>query len=620
MNNMEKTMELELNPYDRLVEGQQEHEAQAVTKESDLQGEHSREQTIAVERVSENRRPENRKSEGGRTGSRRPENRRTETATTVPDMTEAAKPVEIVPLSGKAIFNTMASREYGNSYSMEAEIEEDLLVPDTEPDMDIILNTSAIVGSAGFSMEDNVGADDAGAGTVRGELALEVLYQAASASADVRSNKLILLKNQVPFKRAWKENFSDSAQMEVSVRIRNIECRIINERKYRVKIRIDITAIEIVSYERKMFEDIRDEELEFLKETASILNIAFTKNKESEINENLPIDNDRIKPLKILKSSFISAENHRQFTGEKLVLNETIWVRILYLAEIASQGNLSSQPMLFQGKIDNTQFIPLDGSKNITACRISSDASAMNVQINDAANGFSIEGPIKTKVDFFDMIQRDIVVDFYNKNEDMACDNKEEIVCCGFETKITEQTVRETITMQQESSESQRIVYTDASVMETDINESNGKAEIKGKLQLEILTMTDSNMFSLAKKICEFSTIVDMPENSSRYVTDSRIFVREINADIANQSQINIMAQLQIEMDICQEGTIKLITNPCIVRDEDSGKNYPIIIYIVKENDTIWDIAKRYRVSMDHITRINKVDSISEGMKIVIAK
>lgn len=594
MNNMEKTMELEMNPYDRLVERQQEDMAQVVRKEIVPQEQH----------------------EPVRHGS--------DTGAAAPDMGRAVNPVEIVPLSGKAVFSTMTSREYGNSYSMEAEIEEDLLVPDTEPDMDVILNTSATTGSVSFSMEDSIGVNDAGTigsnGTVRGELSLEVLYQAAATAGDVRSNKLILLKSQVPFKREWKETFSDLAQMEVSVRIRNIECRIINERKYRAKIRIDILATEIISHERKMFENIHDEELEFLRETASILNVAFTKNKESEINENLPIDNERIKPLKVLKSSFTAAENHRQLTSEKLVLNETIWVRILYLAEIASQGNLSSQPMLFQGKIDNTQFIPLDGSKNITACRINSDASTMQARINDAANGFTIEGHINTKVDFFDMIQRDIVADFYNKNEDMACDNKEETVCCGFETKIAEQTVRETITIQPESMEPQRIVYADASIVETNITEGERRAEVKGKLQLEILTMTDGNQFSLAKKICEFTAIVDLPENGSRYMTDSRIFVREINADIVNQSQINIMVQLQIEMDICKEGTIKLITNPCIIRDEDGGKNYPIILYIVKEDDTIWDIAKRYRVSMDHITQVNNVDSISEGMKIVIAK
>lgn len=594
MNDMEKTMELEMNPYDRLVEGQQEEKKKSVRKE-----------TVSHEPYESVK-------------------QRTDTKATGNDTGKAVKPVEIVPLSSKAIFSTMTSREYGNSYKMEAEIEEDLLVPDTEPDMDMILNISANAGSASFNIEDGISMNEAGTigsnGTVRGELFLEVLYQAAISAGDVRSNKMILLKNQVPFKKEWKENFSDLAQMEVSIRIKNIECRIINERKYRVKIRIDLLATEIISCERKMFEDIRDEELEFLREPASILNIAFTKNKESEINENLPVENDRIKPLKIIKSSFTVAENHRQLTGEKLVLNQTIWVRILYLAEIASQGNLSSQPMLFQGKIDNTQFISMDGSKNVTACRISSDASAMKVEINDAANGFKIEGNVKNKVDFFDMIQRDIVVDFYNKNEDMACDNKEETVCCGFDTKITEQTVRETITMQQDSMEPHRIIYADATVADIVISESERRAEVKGKLQLEILTVKEESRFSLAKKTCEFSTVVDLPEGSSRYVADSRVIVREINADIVNQSQINIMIQLQIEMDICREGAIKLITNPCIIRDEDGGKNYPIILYIVKEDDTLWDVAKRYRVSMDHITQINKVDSISEGMKIVIAK
>ena len=615
MSDMEKTIELEVNPYDRLVEDAGE---QVVPKPV------AQEPEVQVQNGSQAASTLPASSPSGATAS--------PIAASAAQNMQAlsyrmpAKPAEIIPLSDRAVYRTMDTREYGNSYSMTIELEEDMLVPDTEPDMEMILNGEASIDSITFTLEGSEGAGNSGGasrsenisnseGTVRGEAALELLYH----SGPSYNGKIFVLKNKVPFKREWKENFSEDVQVEVSGRVKSTECRIINERKYRAKISMEITAQEVVNRQRKIFENIQDEELEFLREKASILNVAFTKNKESEINEKLLINNEKIRPLQVLKSHFTVAENHRQLTSDKLVVNETIWVQILYTAEIASQGNLSSQPMMFTGKIDNTQFIPLDDRSNISGCRVSSDVNGLTADVNEEANGFTVSGTIRTKADFFSLMEQEIVADFYNINDDMACDNKEEPVCCGMETKISGQTLRETIEMQEGTPAPGRIIYMNGNVMDYEINESGRQVVITGKIQVEVLMAADEGSSAVARKICEFSQTVDMPEAGS-YVAGSRIFVRELTGDITGGQQVNMMIQLQFELDICHEGHVKIITNPCIIREEGRERSYPLVLYTVKENDTFWDIAKRYRVPVDQLIKINGAESLNPGMKIVVAK
>lgn len=616
MSDMEKTMQLEMNPYDRLVEDSRGQSSESTVQAHDSN--HKEMQPAAEIKIQpaepmRNGMTERRQSVQpndqewhagiGDAGPARAIQEKSAPAKAAP-----LQPVEIIPLSDKAVFTTLDTREYGNTYNMTVELEEDMLVPDTEPDMEMILNSDAFIESLNFNRED-------GEGLIRGEIALELLY----CSTASYNGKIFTLKNKVPFKRDWKENFAENAHVEVYGRVKSAECRIVNERKYRAKISMEITAREIIACQRKLFENIQGEELEFLREKASILNVAFTKNKESEINEKLPVNNEKIRPLQILKSSFTIAENHRQLTSDKLVVNETIWVQILYTAEIASQGNLSSQPMMFTGKIDNTGFIPLDDRSNIFGCSVRSDVSGLSAEINEEANGFVISGQVKTKVDFFNLVEKEVVADFYNKNDDMACDNKEELTCCGMETKISGQTVRETIEIQEGTPEPDRIIYMNGNVMDYTIDEGERQIQVNGKMQMEALMAASEGPAILARKTCDFSQIVELPGEGS-YVADSHILIREITGDILNGQQINMMVQLQLELDICHEGHIKMITNPCIIREEGRGRNYPLVLYTVKDNDTLWDIAKRYRVPMDQLIKVNGVETLTPGMKIVVAK
>ena len=83
-----------------------------------------------------------------------------------------------------------------------------------------------------------------------------------------------------------------------------------------------------------------------------------------------------------------------------------------------------------------------------------------------------------------------------------------------------------------------------------------------------------------------------------------------ISSEIENNLEKNNRISLDIIKDVYEEDYI----------DEN---NYNLIIYFVKENDTIWKIAKRFNVSFENLLKVNNLDKddiLEIGKKIYIMK
>ena len=77
---------------------------------------------------------------------------------------------------------------------------------------------------------------------------------------------------------------------------------------------------------------------------------------------------------------------------------------------------------------------------------------------------------------------------------------------------------------------------------------------------------------------------------------------------------LNVSLQQNANLEIIEE------INESEIEDE---QDYSIIIYIVKKGDTLWDIAKRFRSTVDDIVRVNGLENpnkINVGEKLYIPK
>lgn len=513
--------------------------------------------------------------------------------------------MEIIPLAAGASYSKLQVKENKITDVVLMEVEEDILVPDTFPDMETILNMDVSVDTVDTYNEN-------GNAEIKGKLKVETMYRSAEHYGDNIS--------VVPAGIDFSKHLKPEGAGQPAVKIEKVEYRIINERKYKAKIHAAIYLKKENEKEYMIFDGIENEKLYLRKEDVTVIDMVSRKTKSSDINEELLIGDEKIRPVKILKSKIIASENHRQLTSEKLVLNRTLWVRILYLAEIASKGNLSNQPMLYQGKIDHTQFIPLGkGEGEVVTCTTCTPEEKIDIEINRESNGFMVSGEIITDVEFYSEVKKEIVTDFYHDKEEMTCDMKSEKVCVSVNRLSVEQTLRESISLQAEAGDELRIIYVDAQVVDTAVTIEGSSVMIRGKLHLEAVIMNEGDYTMLAKKICDFSCVKELHQGTCSRTDLERVIVREIKGDISG-GEVNLTAQLQVDLNIYNEAEIACISNPCIIRRGQPAKQYPITIHTVADGETIWEIGKKYKVGEDCITAYNKPECIQPGKKIIIVK
>lgn len=103
-----------------------------------------------------------------------------------------------------------------------------------------------------------------------------------------------------------------------------------------------------------------------------------------------------------------------------------------------------------------------------------------------------------------------------------------------------------------------------------------------------------------------------------------RASMESLGAMMTGQNEIEIKAVVQLECFVVQplrEEMIAQVEEDAL--DMETLENLPGIVgYLVKEDDTLWNIAKSYYTTMDEIRNINQLstDSIKKGDKLLVVK
>ena len=143
---------------------------------------------------------------------------------------------------------------------------------------------------------------------------------------------------------------------------------------------------------------------------------------------------------------------------------------------------------------------------------------------------------------------------------------------------------------------------------------------LEGEMEVNLI-YTDTSTIGVNSKIITipFTQTIEGVENNCN--TSTRIEVG--TQEFTNQSgTIDANVDLNFETLTYRDVEIPAINN-ITEETEDDLEDYSVIIYVVKDGDTLWKIAKKYGSTVDDIVRVNGIenpDKINIGEKIYIPK
>ena len=525
----------------------------------------------------------------------------------------------IVPVTGNAVYTPVQVTNISEKPKTVITIEEDILVPDTKPDLREIL---LIDGSALLSSReiDRINKTDDYIG-LSGEVELKTLYVPENRQV---AGPVIAVQTRVPFKERWHTDIAPGATLIMDCRAEKIEYMVINERKYRVKISLSIAARECIDRKVDIFEGLSGEDLQMLKERAEITNISLRKKDTLTISENLEIKEEG-NFESILKQDISVAENYKQITAEKIVINGFIYVNLLYTVTGESTCDSIRQA---QERVEFTQFIPIkqqaEGVGSI--CFDSSGLRVKLVQDEEQGEVFRLEGEIITFAELYTVTERDIIVDGYHREKDFICDFTEERSRVPVATSTGEASVREIISPDAAYGEVEKILYTTGEIVDSESRGEQGKVITEGTLQAKMICVSLRNeeepqIFSIRQGV-PFRVVTTVPQMTGGEIISAKTQVRDIWAEKINGKQLEFNATVMVGAEIMREVAFKVLTNPAFEESTSKETMAPMVVYVAGKDDTLWSIAKKFKTSADSVSKLNELEDegIVQGRKLLIIR
>jgi hypothetical protein len=499
-------------------------------------------------------------------------------------------------------------------------VEEDVLVPDVKPDLDRIL---CLDGKCRLA-ERNVHTGPSGIQALR--LAGDVTVQALYAPENCDCPSVISVETRIPFREDCPINTYSNSYLTMTSNLESIEYEKINERKFRVKAAIKVCPREYRTQDLKLFSGIEDHEVEYLGDELSMTDVAFRRTETMEISEDLKLKDGSPEIDKILGYNVNVVENHKQISREKAAINGTVYCNVIYQSD--------DQPEFYQGKTEFTQFIKMDDdgsfSKPLTGSRVGFQVNSISLAPKKDIEGdrtlLSLDMDVDTTMEYYRQMEEPIVKDLYHYKKGVMFDTESTELMHFYGNGSQEATIREIINVPERYGAMCRVVYLTGSPIIKRETLDLGRCVVEGVLPIKLVCMTgekEKTPFCMEQDL-DFRAMMEIPECRPGMEPDCTVSLKELWFDSVNSRQIEVNASIGVAANVFGKDQAELIQTVSFIEDDEPSAQKPaMVVYVAKEGDSPWKVAKKYRAGVDQIREINDLgldETIKRGTKLLIIR
>lgn len=470
------------------------------------------------------------------------------------------------------------------------QVTNDIIVPDIKPDIINIIATNGI---------PYIYKQDCENGRIKMDGSVDCYIVYLSVDGDTRS-----IQTTFSFSNILEDNnIKENSNIRYKINVSSLESKILNERKISVvttiSIEYTVSEMQTIEISNELLSDVPM--LQKREENMKIRSLVGFNTAKTSIKENMDIDNlDEI--ADILKVNIDVVRGEQKVSYNKVLTKGECNINIMYMTEDNRIGNIKNTfPIM--------SFIDLENIKEEDTCLVDYNIKNMLFKINNRE-----DHSVTVQIDFeiyceayeekelmiirdayslsndIDISYKNIDIEDYNENID------EEI---NISEKIKIEDIKRVLTLE----------HRKTAILKKD--SFNIEGEINLNLYYEVTNKTGLNVKEL--KIPFISKIKDNDECD--------IICNNIDQNLSGEELI-LNIRLLMRKSKNSHNNIELIDN-IKVSDSTNNNDYSVVVYIVKKNDTIWKIAKCFKVTMESLIKVNNLqnpDLICPGDKLYILR
>ena len=472
----------------------------------------------------------------------------------------------------------------------------DIIVPDTKPDVINILEVNALPTiREKYVQKDKI--------CVSGMLVYTVLYSGDTENGAVRS-----IRYKMPFSEqiellGAREDMSYYAECDIA----HTEYRIENSRKISVRsvlsfncgaaMRKRVLAVSNVSGEQEI--PVRHTKVKVLDMEACSLNVF-------SVSDSFRIPESGSEIDEILKTDIKINKNEQKIMNGKLVVKGSLLCDTLY--------TIDGEIYHIENEIPYTEVIDADDVSP-------SMHTEVNYKIYDAeydqstseeGNQININVGIEVLTKAFSENEYQVVSDVYCPDYEIDVSEENVIVYSVDDSFREAYSVNESLCLSESSPSILKVYNIVASPVLDNVVANVGYIQHDGHLDVKILYLSDSQSRPVcsANKQLPFSIRVNSSKTDSDTYADSIVELEHISYVLKSDKCLEIRASLDCCGKVTSKHSTSFITDISLLSEVPlkKKKQAGVTIYFADQNETLWDIAKRYNTTEEEIALINGIE------------
>ena len=472
------------------------------------------------------------------------------------------------------------------------EVSGDIIVPDIKPDIVNIINANGI---------PYIYKEDLGNGRIRYDGNIDTYIVYLADNGETRG-----LQTTLSFSDSFEDGqIKEGCFVKEKISLELIEAKILNERKINIKANVKVKLEIFEKSEMEIASDFNDfEDVQKLKETLEIKNLIGSNKVKTSIKEDISVYSS-FQVAEILKTSIEIKNIENKISYNKVLAKADADVKVVFLSEDGRIGEaISTIPVM--------SFIDIEKVTDSHNCEIDYSIRNMLFKVNSKEQ-HSIACQVEFEVicNVYETKTIDVIQDMYGIRKNISFTKKEMLVPVKNNSKLDTIKINERIVIE----DILNILDVEVFLKKNSSTKAGNYYNIECEANLKVYYEADNrNGINVKQIVLPFIVKTDRDDDMDFDVLSKQF-------TISNENVNCDMEILVCKDDEDWKNIVSIENVEC--SDYEEELDYKMCIYFVKPGDTVWNLAKFFKVRVEDILSVNNLESpedLKAGERIYIVR
>ncbi len=498
-------------------------------------------------------------------------------------------------------------------------LEDDLNVPENKPDVSTLnLNKGCVVIDEIRPGTDHV--------NIRGRLSFQILYH-----TDEDGCGLVCLEGRIPFEEKMNlQGVLNTDNVTVEGEVEDLSISLINSRKLSVQSVVTLNAWVEELYDEEAPIGVYGEDMaEYRKASLNLAQIAICKNDIFRIKEEIGLPGNYPNIFQILWSDVNLGDVEFRVMSEKIQMQGEVHIFVLY------EGEGEEHPVrTFEYNLPFNGSLDCHGSKEGMIPDIRYTASVqehgqpfitVKPDLDGEERSLGLEIVLNISMKLYEEENVEIVTDIYGVTSQVETALRP----AGFRRLLAKVNGKSKVTDRirvQGSGGVMQLLYSEGTVAVEDQQIVENGIQVSGSLNVCVLYITgdDESPYANVQAQIPYQYTLEVMGITPRDMGRVHAQVEQLQVSMLDGEEMDVKAILAFRTTAFSTVPMEIIQSvQC--RELDAGVIAALpgmAIYVVKKGDNLWNIGKKYFLSVESIRRANGLegDEIFPGQKLLLVK